>query len=305
MKRLAVFLLALLLAAPVYAQQGQAVGPIPPCSVFGTTSGTCLQGAGALGSPLSIGTLPAFTLGGTIAGGGNQINNAVGSFTTLGATTALGLNVAGGTSTFITVTGNNADVGISFIDTGRNNWKVGSDITAVNTLELYDSTASASRFQITTAGLVTVKQTFAVAAMGADTAQVDSTVCRIAASGLLVTGTGALGTCLGTSGRQFKTAFAPMVAGLDDLMKVDFQTYRYRDGFGDNGASLQYGTTAQDVEKARPDLVRYSDAGEAINYDSGALLFIGLHAIQQLKADNDKLRACQDSWKCRVFGISQ
>lgn len=65
----------------------------PPCSSFGTISGTCLQGAGALGSPLSIGTLPAFTLGGTIAGGGNQINNIVignltpnaGSFSTLSA----------------------------------------------------------------------------------------------------------------------------------------------------------------------------------------------------------------------------
>ena len=46
---------------------------------------------GALGSPSSAGTIPAFTLGGTISGGGNQINNVIigttmplaGSFTTL------------------------------------------------------------------------------------------------------------------------------------------------------------------------------------------------------------------------------
>ena len=48
----------------------------------------------ALGSPSSVGTMPAFTLGGTVSGGGNQINNVIigtttplaGAFTTLSAT---------------------------------------------------------------------------------------------------------------------------------------------------------------------------------------------------------------------------
>ena len=39
---------------------------------------------GALGSPSSAGTIPAFTLGGTVAGGGNQINNII-----IGAVTPL------------------------------------------------------------------------------------------------------------------------------------------------------------------------------------------------------------------------
>jgi fibronectin-binding autotransporter adhesin len=51
---------------------------------------------GALGSPSSAGTLPAFTLGGTISGGGNQINNVIigsttplaGNFTTLSTSTS-------------------------------------------------------------------------------------------------------------------------------------------------------------------------------------------------------------------------
>jgi hypothetical protein len=133
--------------------------------------------------------------------------------------------------------------------------------------------------------------TLNVITMAADTAQTDATVCRVAATGLLYTGTGALGICLGTSGRQFKTAFAPMVAGIDDLMKIDFVNYRYLDGYGDNGAHKQYGTTAQNVEAVLPDIARHDVKGETINYDSGALLFIGLHAIQQLKADNDNMRA--------------
>lgn len=52
---------------------------------------------GALGSPSSVGTLPAFTLGGTISGGGNQLNNIIvgtstplaGSFTTVAASTSV------------------------------------------------------------------------------------------------------------------------------------------------------------------------------------------------------------------------
>ncbi len=72
-------------------------------------------------------------------------------------------------------------------------------------------------------------------------------------------------------------------------MQIDFRNYRYKTGFGDGGAAIQYGTTAQNVEKALPDLVRYAASGEAINYDSGALIFIGLHAIQQLKYANDNL----------------
>ena len=59
----------------------------------------------ALGSPSSVGTMPAFTLGGTVSGGGNQINNVVignssqlaGSFTTLSATGQITRGVFGST----------------------------------------------------------------------------------------------------------------------------------------------------------------------------------------------------------------
>lgn len=59
------------------------------------SAGAFVTFGGALGSPSSVGTLPAHTLGGTISGGGNQINNVVigastplaGSFTTVTVTT--------------------------------------------------------------------------------------------------------------------------------------------------------------------------------------------------------------------------
>lgn len=61
------------------------------------TAGAPVINGGALGSPSSAGTLPAHTLGGTISGGGNQLNNIIvgtstplaGFFTALSATTSL------------------------------------------------------------------------------------------------------------------------------------------------------------------------------------------------------------------------
>ena len=70
------------------------------------TAGSFITNGGALGSPSSAGTMPAFTLGGAISGGGNQINNVVigastplaGSFTTgTFSASPLLLNVSSGT----------------------------------------------------------------------------------------------------------------------------------------------------------------------------------------------------------------
>lgn len=60
------------------------------------TAGSPIINGGALGSPSSAGTLPAFTLGGTVSGGGKQINNVIigtstplaGAFTSVSATLA-------------------------------------------------------------------------------------------------------------------------------------------------------------------------------------------------------------------------
>ena len=60
------------------------------------TAGAFVVNGGALGSPSTAGTMPAFTLGGTVSGGGNQINNVIigtttplaGAFTTVTSTQA-------------------------------------------------------------------------------------------------------------------------------------------------------------------------------------------------------------------------
>lgn len=67
------------------------------------TAGSFVVNGGALGSPSSVGTLPAHTLGGTISGGGNQINNVV-----IGTTTPLA-------GSFTTLTGTSLSVGATAI----------------------------------------------------------------------------------------------------------------------------------------------------------------------------------------------
>lgn len=442
MKRI-IILAFLLLAIPAYAQQGVVIGPISPCSAFGTASGTCLQGAGALGAPASgngsnITNVNAATLGGaTFAapgpiGGGTPSTIAATSNTSpliiggTGAASTLSLESTSGVGTtdaiigltgsqverfrvttgglfnigpavapdalltmngntgttvaivsgtfahiiaadgafggiYIDVYGNQSfiiprrangtqasktalianDVAFAF---GPNGWdgSIYTNVGALNFIaaENYDGTHHGNAITFRTVPLAST----AVAEAGrwnpsgglsigtttdpgigglqvngqqfnpnmaSDSGIADSTVCTATTGGKLLKGSGTLGICLGTSGAQFKTAFAPMAAGIDDLMKIDFQNYRYREGFGDSGERMQYGPTAQNVEGAIPDLVRHNASGAAINYDSGALLFVGLRSIQQvntnleqLKADNDNLRACQASWTCRIFGVA-
>lgn len=141
------------------------------------------------------------------------------------------------------------------------------------------------------AGSLQVNATIVAPNLASDAGLTDTTLCwkNSATTGTFLKGSGTLGICLGTSGAQFKTAFAPMIGGLDEVTKLHLQNYRYKNGFVDSGERMQYGLTAQDVETVLPDLVRHDEMGVAVNYDAGALLFIGLRAIQQLKADNDNL----------------
>lgn len=117
-----------------------------------------------------------------------------------------------------------------------------------------------------------------------DATHTTRTVCQDTTSSILFFGSGAASICLGTSGAQFKTSFAPMNVGLNELTQIPFHNYRYRPGYGDDGERTQYGPTAQEVEQVLPGLVRHNAQGEAINYDWGALMFIGLRATQQLEA---------------------
>lgn len=302
MSRIILILIATLSATIARAQTIEAVSS--PCSVFGSTSGTCLQGGGPLGSPSSVGTLPAFTYGGV------TLSNAV--------TGTGGIALITG-PTFQSSVSVHATTNQNFFIQGAIGGIVTTGVTfeslndAQNTFLPVNISASLAYFPqggisvgVSTdpgaGGLQLNGQEFIPNAT-TDAGLADATACLRSSNGQILKGSGTLGICLGTSGIQFKTALVPMIAGLDEVARLDLLNYRYKNGFGDSGARVQYGLTAQQVATVMPDLVRYDDKGVAINFDIGALLPVALHAIQQLKSDNDNLRNCQQNWKCRLFGI--
>lgn len=281
---------------------GLGTGVVTALAINVGSAGAFVTFNGALGTP-SSGTVTNLTgtasinINGTVG----AVTPTTGAFTTITATGAtitlsnaapiLTINkAASGADNYLL--GQTAGSNRWIADLGNNVAESGANAGTNFDINRYSDAGSflATAFSITrSTGAVSIAATLSILGIASDTATVDNTMC-ITSAGLTLKGTGTLGICLGTSGAQFKTAFAPMAAGIDDLMKINFQNYRYLNGFGDNGARMQYGTTAQDVEKVIPDLVRYDTYGNPLNYDSGALLFIGLRSIQQLKADNDNLR---------------
>lgn len=241
-------------------------------------------------------SVPSGTAGGSLAG--TYPNPSLG--TAVGTSITLANGVGGGV--LLKNAGGTADA--SIIETAG----TGAFLQVMGTTNIWGAATNALTLVIdyggTNVGAVTVSTAgLYVPALTTDAGATDATMCRRTSNGQLLSGTGTLGICLGTSGAQFKTAFSPMTAGIDEIAKLNLWNYRYLNGFGDNGERIQYGPTAQDVEKVLPDLVRYDTDGKAINYDAGAFVPITLHALQQLKADNDNLRTCQQNWKCRIFGI--
>lgn len=96
------------------------------------TAGAFIVNGGALGSPSSAGTIPAFTLGGTISGGGNQLNNII-----IGSTTPL----AGTFTTVnkVTITQPAASATLTIANT--------KTLTASNTLTLAGTDSTTITFQ--------------------------------------------------------------------------------------------------------------------------------------------------------------
>src|ERR1700689_4391974 len=100
--RIAVALWLSLLIFPAVAQEGWAAGPNPPCSAFGTASGTCAQGgvitAGGPTGSATVAPIITYNAAGQLtAVSSATITPAVGSITGLGTNvaTALGQTLNG------------------------------------------------------------------------------------------------------------------------------------------------------------------------------------------------------------------
>lgn len=121
-------------------------------------------------------------------------------------------------------------------------------------------------------------------ALGSDATHTDNTVCADTASGVLYKGSGTLGICLGTSSARFKNHLSPIKGGLDELLALKPKSFFYNTGYGDGGARLQYGFTAEDVAKVMPELVGNDTKGRPNTVDMLGMFPKAILAIQQLNA---------------------
>jgi len=203
----------------------------------------------ALGSPSSVGTMPAFTLGGTVSGGGNNINNVVignssplaGAFTSVTAT---------GTTTplSITPTGNAVSLSVS----------QGADANAVRLVAGGNVSA-----YLETRGYLGVK-------MLADL----STIGTFSSSGLAVTGTlSATGTLSGgTSGTAYSFSGSAPATSLTLTSSGDVgigTTSPYQKFEVTANSSIAYGGTGRRVGSFLATAAAVADRpGISLGYDT-------------------------------------
>lgn len=90
---------------------------------------------------------------------------------------------------------------------------------------------------------------------------------------------------------------------LDITSRLNPLAFRYKQGYGDGGRYEQFGLGAEEVALVDERLVGRDPEGtlSGVRYQEMTAVLAG--AIQQLKADNDNLRTCQQNWKCRIFGF--
>lgn len=188
---------------------------------------------------------------------------------------------------------------------------IGFDLHSKGTgpVRLYPGTDTAGAIQInnaansttyfsvdTSAGLVKLPT------ITTDAGATDATLCRRTSNGDILSGTGTIGICLGTSSARFKHAIEPLMAGIDQIMKLEPVSYKLNEDHGDPNKIL-YGFTAEQGGKVLPALAGADDEGKPNTFDYLGVVPVLVKGMQQLKAENDSLRACNDNWKCRIFGI--
>ncbi|MEJ0077400.1 MAG: tail fiber domain-containing protein [Alphaproteobacteria bacterium] len=100
-------------------------------------------------------------------------------------------------------------------------------------------------------------------------------------------GANVLGTCASDARLKHNVRYLQESAGLDAVMKLKPATFQWRDG----DERIMAGFIAQETQAAIPEAVHKQAGSEFLSLDSAAVLSYAVRAIQELKADNDKLHS--------------
>lgn len=131
------------------------------------------------------------------------------------------------------------------------------------------------------------------------TGALGAAICYTATTGQFQRDTNA-GGCL-VSSERYKHAIEPLQSALDEVIALKPVSFIYNDEVGIKGR--QIGFVAEQAATVDERLVGFDTDGspQSVRYMQMSAILVG--AIQQLKSDNDDLRACTNNWKCRLFGI--
>jgi len=89
--------------------------------------------------------------------------------------------------------------------------------------------------------------------------------------------------------------------GLDAAMAMKPVSFVYN---ANTGIGEQVGFIAEQIARVDQRLVGLDADGKPESVRYAQMTAVLVKAVQELKVDNDNLRSCQASWKCRIFGVS-
>lgn len=283
---------------------------------IGNDAGRNIQGSASNGSNTLIGAGAGRNIAGgwntwigAAAGGtGSNVPGNLSGFNNVGVGYQVGVALTSGSGNVLI--GAKAGSGLT---NGSNNVIIGGttgndNCGNGNENNVFAVCASAGRILTSTGGgtpstsATTLAGTLAVAGITTDATHTDSSVCQDSTTHQFYFGSGVAGICLGTSSMRFKDGIKPMADGLQQIMDLEPKQFRYKPGYGDGGAREQIGFLAENVAEVMPNLVGRDVDGKPLSVDYMGIAVVMTRAVQQLKAENDNLMACQASWKCRLFG---
>ena len=328
MKRIAILLFGILLAAPAFAS--------PPISIFG---GLGSGGSGGGGVPSIAGTANQITQTGSPGATTLSIPSTFIAPGTLAASSGAfgGCTVATDVLCWTgTATGSGALTAASFIPTGAAptigmylssagvlGFRAGGTSLAYNgTLfnasaatgfSIASGTGSATapiflpnRSDITSGlgGAVSVPAIIVAGAsiykwdstgayalvMATDATKTDATVCRDTTTGQLYRGSGTLGICLGTSSERYKHDIKPLDVGLAQIMALQPKSFYMNKGYGDPN-KLMYGFKAEDAVHVLPKLTGHDAEGRVSSFDYLGVVPVLVKAMQEQQVKIDNLEA--------------
>lgn len=236
-----------------------------------TISGSQGKGTG-IGGSFIVQVAPAGTTGTTV----NALATALTIDSTKLATFASNV-IAGGA------------LGVTLVGDGRIILSSGPviDMRTTNTIRFLQSDQSTGA--AITAGAGTFSSTVIMSGLGTDSGTTDNNLCLRADTKAVVTGTGTLGICLGTSSARYKHDIVAEQDGLSEIAGLRPVNYRYRTGHGDGGAREQYGFLAEDVIHVLPKLVGLDSDGKPNTVDMLGMFPVMVMAIQELTAKIERL----------------